>query len=499
MTRHLTRKTLMSAAWIGGASLAQLILRIASVAILARLLTPEDYGIGAGALLVMGLAAMFYWLGFAATLVQRQDMRADHVATAYFISLFMAVFTGAGLWFCAPLIASAMRIAELADILRVLAFLTPVGAIGILSESLLSREMQTTEIALRPLVAFIIANMIVAIPLAVAGFGYWALVAAQIAETLVGALMLGFAARKLLAWPRFSYDAFKDLWPMSRGFILTHPVIYLAAQIDRFLIVRLMGVEALGLYSRAAFLVKNAADIFATVARVTVFPALAKVQNDQARLQNALLTSLSVTALVSIPASAFSVVFSREIVEVLLGAKWSAAVFPFALISAALYLRLAQRACYALLQAVGRPYQMIFAQALQVGALIFGIWSTAPLGLAVVCGTVLAVITLATILLMFLAGQVVGLSFARLTAVHLRPFGIGLGVAASGMILQRAIVPLNEWLLLATAGLVIPAIIAIIMRTFPTWMFDPYSAAVVSKLTPMTPSWMQSVFPVIPK
>ena len=136
MRESLTQRTLKGAAWIGGASVARLALRVVSVAILARLLTPHEYGVVAGALIAMDFAAMIYTMGLAPTLVQRKELRPDHVATAFFSALFMAVLTAVGIWYAAPLIAEFLQIPELTEILKVLAWLAPFGAFSVLCEAL---------------------------------------------------------------------------------------------------------------------------------------------------------------------------------------------------------------------------------------------------------------------------------------------------------------------------------------------------------------------------
>ena len=99
MRESLTQRTLKGAAWIGGASVARLALRVVSVAILARLLTPHEYGVVAGALIAMDFAAMIYAMGLAPTLIQRKEVRPDHVATAFSSALFMAVLAAVGMWY----------------------------------------------------------------------------------------------------------------------------------------------------------------------------------------------------------------------------------------------------------------------------------------------------------------------------------------------------------------------------------------------------------------
>ena len=191
MRESLTQRTLKGAAWIGGASVARLALRVVSVAILARLLTPHEYGVVAGALIATDFAAMIYGMGLAPTLVQRKELRPDHVATAFSSALFMAVLAAVGMWYAAPLIAELLQIPELTEILKVLAWLAPFGAFSVLCEALLARNMQVKRVAMRPLFSFTISTFLVAIPLAWYGFGYWSLVAMQAVDMVVSAVDTG--------------------------------------------------------------------------------------------------------------------------------------------------------------------------------------------------------------------------------------------------------------------------------------------------------------------
>jgi O-antigen/teichoic acid export membrane protein len=447
----LTRQTLKGAAWIGGASVIRLGLRIVSVAILGRLLTPQEYGIVAGALIAMDFAAMVYGMGLAPTLIQRKDVRPDHVATAFSSALFMAVLAAAGMWYAAPLIADVMQIPELTQILKVLAWLTPLGAFTVLCEALLARHMQLKSVALRPLFSFTIATLFVAIPMAWYGFGYWSLVAMQAADTVVGMLTLGFAARRLLARPGFSRQAFNELWQLSLGFTLNQPFGYVARNVDKFLIGRFVGADSLGLYTRASFITTTAANLFGNITRLSVFPAMAQVQEDNERLRNALLKSLSVVAFLTLPATAFCIVFAKELVGLLLGRQWHAAVNPFAILSGALYLRLAWRLCAAVFQALGRPNRITAVHLLRAAALILCISFAQPYGLAAISAAVVVVLALVVAIMFAVVTRDIDLSFHRLAAAHLQPVVISVAVLGVGLTLKASLADIPGPVLLAIA------------------------------------------------
>ena len=465
MRESLTTRTLKGAAWIGGASIARLALRVVSIAILARLLTPHEYGVVAGALIAMDFAAMIYGMGLAPTLIQRKGVRSDHVATALSSALFMAVLAGAGLWVAAPLVAELMRIPELTQILKVLACLTPFGAFSVLCEALLARNMQVKSVALRPLFSFTISTFLVAIPMAWYGFGYWSLVAMQAVDTFVTALVLGIAARGLLVRPWFSRQAFAELWPLSFGFTLNQPFVYIAENTDRFLVGRLLGAEALGLYSRASFLTTTAANLFGNITRLSVFPAMTRVQEDAERMRNALLKTLAVVALLTLPASAFCMTFANELVNLLLGAHWGGAVVPFAVLSGALYFRLAWRACGAVFQALGRPHVISTVHAFRAAALVLGIWYAAPYGLNAICGVVLAVMASVSAAMLITVSHAIDLSFRSIAEVHVRPAAISAVIVGTGMSFKMQIVDAPTSVALVATFVVLAAFILVHIRS----------------------------------
>ena len=134
----------------------------------------------------------------------------------------------------------------------------------------------------------------------------------------------------------------------------------------------------LGIYTRASFFANTATTLFGNISRLSIFPAMSEVQHDETRLRSALLKSFSVLALLTLPISAFCVIFAPEIVDLLLGGKWHAAVVPFAILSGTLYFTLAWRDCATLFQALGHPYWMTAAHICRAAALIAGIWWIAP-------------------------------------------------------------------------------------------------------------------------
>lgn len=470
---------------MGGASAVQIGLRLISVAVLARLLSPQEYGVVAGALVVSAFAAMICTIGLAPTLIQMKQIRPSHIATALSSSLFIAILSGVGMFFAAPLAAEVMRIPEIEGVMHVLAFFVPFGAFSSLCEALLARNMQAKSLALRTLFSFIIGTFFVAIPMAYMGFGYWALIAMEVAVQLASAAAFAFAARNLLVLPGFSKAAFLEMWRMSLGFSVNYPFVYAVGHADQFLIARIVGADALGLYTRASFLTKSANNLFNTIARISLFPAMAQVQEQPARLRTAVLKTLSPMALIAMPASAFCAVFSAEIVSILLGAQWSAAAAPFAFLSLTLYFLLARRSCGALFQALGRPHWMTGFHAFNALALVAGVWFAAPHGLVAVCAAILVVMIIVVAVLFLMTSAAIGLPLRDIALIHVRPTGLATSVATLCLTLKLALPGFPGEVVLLVAAALAGGFLLILLRVKPEWVTDSHNVDILQKLQTM--------------
>ena len=167
---------------------------------------------------------------------------------------------------------------------------------------------------------------------------------------------------------------------------------------------------------------------------------MAKVQEDERRLRSALLRSFSVLALLTLPVSAFCVIFAQELVDILLGDNWNAAVVPFAILSGTLYFSLAWRNCATLFQALGHPYWITAVLICRAAALIVGIWWVAPHGLTAICAVIGVVMALMLGIMLIIVKHAIDLPLRRVAAAHVHPLVIT--AATSGLCLTvKALLP----------------------------------------------------------
>ena len=470
------------AAWLGSASIVKLSLKVLSVAVLARLVSPEDYGVATGALVVVEFALMLGNLGLAPALVQREDLQDRHIATAFALALIVVGFLVAGMWFASPAFAALLRLEELTDVTRLLTLMVAFRLFGALCEALLARHMEMRRIAMTSLASWTLSTFAIAIPLAYAGLGYWALVLMYLFDGLLTAALLGYHARSHIPRPRLDWQSLRELTPLSLGFAVIAPLNFLNSNIDRFLLARLLGPADLGTYSRATFLAKTASTTFNGVARTAAFPAMSRVQSEPGRLRTAAQQGLALTALLAIPIGVFCAIFADELVDVLLGPQWQAATVPFAIFGAALYPILGQRFLSAIYQAVGRPYALLPIHLFNVLALFAAIALLAPYGLTAVCLGIATTMAVRFVMVARTACRFAGVADRELTSIHVAPITVGCGVLLVGL-------PVKVWLddassivsLLAAVLLIsLPAIVA--LRLLPSMVLGRAGLATANRV-----------------
>jgi len=186
----LAVKTTKGVLWSGSSQTAKQVLQFVITAILARLLSPADFGLIGMVTVITGFLNIFSELGLGAALIQRKELTDEHISTAFSASILSSLALMALTMMSAPALALFYKDASLVPITVVLALNFPLGALGVVHLNLLQRELDFRRVAVIENGA-LIASGIGAVWLAVNGFGVWSLVA----QTLIGATV-----GSLLAW-----------------------------------------------------------------------------------------------------------------------------------------------------------------------------------------------------------------------------------------------------------------------------------------------------------
>ena len=413
----LTHRTLSGILWTAWGRVAQITLQTAVLAVLARLLTPGDFGVVSAALVVIGFSAIASQIGLGPALVQRRELEQRHIDAAFVASVALGLLLGAVVWLGAPFAAIFFHADSVRPVLRVLAVTFVIQGLGLVSESLLRREMRFRWLANRDLATYAVGYGGIGITLAMLGWGPWALVAAQLSQvTLRTGLLLALHRPHLR---RFGdWDAFKELMYFGGGFTMAKIANYVALQGDNLVVGRTLGPAALGFYGRAYQLMTAPAHGIGLVLDNVLFPAMAKVQDDQKRLTLSYRRGITLIALVVLPPSVIIVVVAPEIVHVLLGTRWMSTVAPFQVLAAGMLFRTSYKMSDSLARSTGAVYRRAARQAWYAALVLGGAWIGQHWGILGVAWGVLFAVTANFLAMAQLSMSVTGMGWSAFWRAH---------------------------------------------------------------------------------
>lgn len=313
---------------------AQFVLHLGSTVVLARLLTPHDFGLIAMVTAVTGFVAMFKDLGLSMATVQKAEINHGQISTLFWINVLLSFGVMLVTAALAPAIAWFYGEPRLIWITLALASAFIFGGLTVQHQALLRRNMRFGTLALIH-IASMLAGVVTAFIAAWYGLRYWALVLMQMATTITGAIGVWVACpwRPGLPVRRSGVRAMLAFGGHLTGFNFLN---YFARNLDNILIGKVWGAQPLGFYSKAyGLLMFPLAQINAPVSAVAI-PALSRLQDEPERYRNYYLKAISMIAFVTMPLVMFLIVMSNEIIYILLGPQWSEAsrIFTFLGISA---------------------------------------------------------------------------------------------------------------------------------------------------------------------
>jgi O-antigen/teichoic acid export membrane protein len=320
----LGRKITHAVSWLAVAQVAQRGTTLVVTAILARRLHPADFGLIALTLLSVNFMSYFQDLGLSAALVQRADLEADHLDTAFWINVTAGFALGLVGVALSPLISVIFREARLTSILMVMMITLPINGLGWASHSLLQRRLTFKKIAVVEWLSMFLSG-ITAIVLALLGSGVWALVAQNIVMAVVS------AAGRLIAagWrPGFSFSTkrFRELLSFSSGafgyFLVNHGM----RNIDNAIVGAVLGTTALGYYSLAYNLILMPGMTVCGIVGRVMFPALCSVQNEPSRFRQVYLRMARTITLATFPLIIGLGATASLFVTTIYGPQWAPAV-----------------------------------------------------------------------------------------------------------------------------------------------------------------------------
>jgi O-antigen/teichoic acid export membrane protein len=288
--------------------------------VLARLLTPEAFGLAAMANIFLAFLQIFLQQGFAQSLIQIEELEAEHLDTAFWSSLAIGLSLMAIGWFGADWVAAGFRQPLLTPILQVCSMLFVINACSNVQQALLERAFNFKATATCVLFGTF-AGGVIGIIMALSGYGVWTLVGQQIGQESVAVICLWKAS----TWRpqlRFSVAHFRELfqvgWPIV-GFNFLH---FLNSRADDLLIGYFLGSISLGYYSIAYRILSVMQQLLVQTSQKIALPTFARLQNDLEQFRQAFYTATQLTSSIAFPVFAGVGVLAPELIVQIFGNQW---------------------------------------------------------------------------------------------------------------------------------------------------------------------------------
>lgn len=353
--------------------------------ILARLLTPQDYGLVGMVAIVMGFVSMFQYLGLSSATIQWARLTHQQVSTLFWINLGLSIAITLVTAASAPLLAWFFQEPRLLWITIAYAFTIALSGLGIQHEAILGRQMRFTALAIIEIVSISLGLLIAGLA-AWYGAGYWALVL----NTYVMFSGIALGAWVACRWrPGLPVRGSGVRSMLSYGGNLTgfNVMTFFARNLDNTLIGRFWGPAQLGLYAKAyQLLLLPMQHINAPVAAVAI-PALSRLVDSPERYRNAYFKVLEKIAMITMPGVVFMIGTSDWLVLFLLGPQWQQTARIFMLLGIAAFIQPVTKTCWWLFSTQSRTRDLLhwgmMGGAIAIISIVIGLrWGAVGVALA---------------------------------------------------------------------------------------------------------------------
>lgn len=375
MAKTLKQKAASSMVWMAIQKYSTMIIQFISGIILARLLTPYDYGCIGMLTIFMVLAESFIDGGFGSALIQKKRPTQEDYSTIFFWNLFMAVILYVVLFTCAPLIARFYGIPLLTKVLRVQGVILFIYAFNIVQRNQLQKQLKFKSLSIITLISATIA-LGVTIVLAYKGFGVWALVTQHILVALIPAIAFWFFVkwRPILV---FSWKSFKELFSFGLFMFLIQIINQFSVQLQGLLIGRFYNASTMGYYSKALRTESLASHSISSVMNQVTFPVYAEIQDNKQALANVIKRVTMTLSYFSFPLLFLLLLLAKPLFVILYSERWLPSVPYFQALLIAGLASCLQSVNLQSISAIGKSklnfIWTVIKRAIGIGAVILGL------------------------------------------------------------------------------------------------------------------------------
>lgn len=350
--------------------------------ILARLLTPHDYGTIGMLTIFLTFSNVFIDSGFSRALIQKQNRTEKDFSTVLIFNIVISCLLYLVLFISSPLIAKFYKTPELVSLERVFFLVIIFNSLTVVQNSQLQINVDFKKIAIINSITTLLSG-IIGVIVAYYGLGAWALVIQSVSRSVINSSCFWIIGK----WkPKtgFSRESFRNLFGFGSKLLISGLLGTTVTNINNLVIGKVYSAESLGYYTRAQQFPELTAGTMNSVVSGVTFPLLSSIQNDEADLVETTKRLLKITAMFIFPLMTGLAFLSKPIIFVLLGEKWSFSIPLLFWLSFAYIFNPLSAINLNVLNAIGRSDVFLKADLIKIPILIFTMIITFPINLHVV-------------------------------------------------------------------------------------------------------------------
>jgi O-antigen/teichoic acid export membrane protein len=322
MIDQLREQAISGVKWSGASMAVATILEFATLAILARLLMPSDFGLMGMIMVVIRFAQAFADMGLSNAIIQRQKVPKNHLSSFFWINVFTGILLFAFILLTRPLAVIYFKEEALSNYLIFSAFIFLITPIGQIFNTLLRKELRFKALSKIEIAGTVVYSAF-SIGSALANFGVLSLIFGQLSRSLFTSGILFFLFRNT-SIPRFHFSIKEIQNYLSFGaFQMGERILsFFYNNIDYIIIGRFLGPLALGFYTLAYQIMKTPLDKVNPIITKVAFPAFSRINQDNNLMRKGYCKTVNYICMLAFPLLACMLVFAPEFITLVFGAKW---------------------------------------------------------------------------------------------------------------------------------------------------------------------------------
>lgn len=346
---------LASGFWLFSGKLVLTIINFAVILILARILTPEAFGIIAASQALITIAQGIIETSFGSFIIQRTELSLKIKRTIITLTILVSCIMGILMFCAAPILASIINIPEIIDVIRLLLIAFFLTTVSNYSYNMLLREMRFQEIVIAEIISIGLIRGGLSIYLALMGYSYWALVYSIVISTAIWSLLVVFLYPMSLKF-RFSTREALQVLSFSGAVGVSNLMAMLALKVDNFIVGAFFGKDNLGQYNRGYSVIDLTSALLGSVFRTIILTGVSqnrRTQNLSFADERADFFLAHTAAILCVwPIAITSIVAAPEIILTLLGDQWDKTIPLFQVFAVGMFLRMGYK--------VSSPFNVVY-------------------------------------------------------------------------------------------------------------------------------------------